>query len=1126
MEKMVASKLVLHKNCFCCKYCQKKLSIHNYSSLYGEFYCIHHYQQLFKRTGNYDEGFGHKQHKDLWLKKDKGIDEPEAAPTAKITKSNLSMSDGSRVSSTGVIITKPNVKELGYSGADVKGKLKRSWPPERKSPGVNQSQQTYVRNKISDIGKASLEHHKSDSQLKMNYSGEMKGKVKTLSSSFVSGIKERSHSVERLSSEQAKCRSDPTKDSISPTVLNFSSPSMEKGVTVTKRITEEKIVAPTSKTNHKPTSNRLDSYPNKVRKSVRFSPSVDVAQYDLTSHLDTGAQGEEQSTQLTDQTENDKVNKSRNIEDVSDKNNLSIEFSKEQSESEVCLEIPESKGHGETSSNQELEVKDESSQEIRQTDVTVPHGDVDKVEASLDTHRFTETFNSSQVVEKHQVASEISQVIPGNSVNPFESEDPQAPQSSAERTTKEEAVLERDKNLLEKADSASDQENGSRQKKPVARANSLRGSAKQAEKTKVKLGSWSKGKSPLSKLFTSGGNDKKDEAKDAKKPDFKPGGGLLGRLFQSSSEKAEDATKSAAQDGRKEKTHDDQKEEVKEAVAKEMQKDFQVLSQDQEGGEHLKEKSNDAEPKNEAMSKSPELFKSTTRETTDDRTAPEQMYDQESNLGSNGLSVTDPEKAESKDLPITVQSVSQASKESISQLTTEKSSDEVLSAQFNDDILAPVASLDVQMTTDESAQKPNELCDADLEGRDLCGGALLDLNHENSSPLFDPKVSVDTPADASSLSGTALSEAASTDTLSLLDSPPMSAKNDAIHGPTDQLIVPDSATINQEEDQTSALSKATPTDAFSLLDSPPTSAKNDTIHGPTDQLTVSDSATMNQDKDQTSALSEATPTDAFSLLDSPPMSAKSDTMLSLTDPLTVPVSATMNQDMDQTSALSEAAPTDAFSLLDSPPMSAKNDTMLSLTDPLTVPVSATMNQDMDQTSALSENAPTDTFSLLDSSPTSAKNDTMLGPTDPLIVPDSAIMNQDEDQTSNSQTTEQGADFDIFGSNDILFTQSPAVPYQGGFDASSTQLSAFPDDIFGTHPPLLHQLRQIFSLTTSLHQSYSCRQCLSQVMSTYLWTVFLCLTTTALNKQQEVTLQAAAGWMICSGKSRTVSQPFS
>ncbi|KAJ8272880.1 hypothetical protein GJAV_G00094510 [Gymnothorax javanicus] len=69
MEKIVADKLILHYNCFCCKHCKQKLRIQNYAALYGEFYCLFHYQQLFKRKGNYDEGFGHKQHKDRWLPK-------------------------------------------------------------------------------------------------------------------------------------------------------------------------------------------------------------------------------------------------------------------------------------------------------------------------------------------------------------------------------------------------------------------------------------------------------------------------------------------------------------------------------------------------------------------------------------------------------------------------------------------------------------------------------------------------------------------------------------------------------------------------------------------------------------------------------------------------------------------------------------------------------------------------------------------------------------------------------------------------------------------------------------------------------------------------------------------------
>ncbi|KAK2870022.1 hypothetical protein QQF64_022020 [Cirrhinus molitorella] len=69
MERMAADKFIFHKTCFCCKHCKKKLSLQGYAPLYGEFYCVFHYQQLFRRKGNYDEGFGHQQHKDRWIQR-------------------------------------------------------------------------------------------------------------------------------------------------------------------------------------------------------------------------------------------------------------------------------------------------------------------------------------------------------------------------------------------------------------------------------------------------------------------------------------------------------------------------------------------------------------------------------------------------------------------------------------------------------------------------------------------------------------------------------------------------------------------------------------------------------------------------------------------------------------------------------------------------------------------------------------------------------------------------------------------------------------------------------------------------------------------------------------------------
>lgn len=38
----------------------------NYASLHGNNYCKPHFSQLFKAKGNYDEGFGHRPHKELW----------------------------------------------------------------------------------------------------------------------------------------------------------------------------------------------------------------------------------------------------------------------------------------------------------------------------------------------------------------------------------------------------------------------------------------------------------------------------------------------------------------------------------------------------------------------------------------------------------------------------------------------------------------------------------------------------------------------------------------------------------------------------------------------------------------------------------------------------------------------------------------------------------------------------------------------------------------------------------------------------------------------------------------------------------------------------------------------------
>ncbi|XP_019942556.2 LIM domain and actin-binding protein 1-like isoform X1 [Paralichthys olivaceus] len=78
LERLVAQQHVYHKSCFRCVHCSTKLSLGNYASLHGNVYCKPHYSQLFKAKGNYDEGFGHRPHKELWEPRMEGEEGEEA----------------------------------------------------------------------------------------------------------------------------------------------------------------------------------------------------------------------------------------------------------------------------------------------------------------------------------------------------------------------------------------------------------------------------------------------------------------------------------------------------------------------------------------------------------------------------------------------------------------------------------------------------------------------------------------------------------------------------------------------------------------------------------------------------------------------------------------------------------------------------------------------------------------------------------------------------------------------------------------------------------------------------------------------------------------------------------------
>ncbi|KAN0038176.1 hypothetical protein ACTA71_000348 [Dictyostelium dimigraforme] len=69
-EKIVVEdkedKKTFHKLCLKCTHCKLTLSLGNYASLNGVFYCKPHFKQLFATKGNYDESFGNNKATDKW----------------------------------------------------------------------------------------------------------------------------------------------------------------------------------------------------------------------------------------------------------------------------------------------------------------------------------------------------------------------------------------------------------------------------------------------------------------------------------------------------------------------------------------------------------------------------------------------------------------------------------------------------------------------------------------------------------------------------------------------------------------------------------------------------------------------------------------------------------------------------------------------------------------------------------------------------------------------------------------------------------------------------------------------------------------------------------------------------
>ncbi|XP_067301803.1 LIM domain and actin-binding protein 1a [Pseudorasbora parva] len=131
LEKLVANQQIYHNTCFRCAYCNTKLSLVNYASLHNNVYCKPHFCQLFKAKGNYDEGFGHRPHKELWETRGEGAEEQKLSPQE--TTFSTTVEESPLVKVNVLAATLETRTQAGSERVEKPletGRLKISWPPQ------------------------------------------------------------------------------------------------------------------------------------------------------------------------------------------------------------------------------------------------------------------------------------------------------------------------------------------------------------------------------------------------------------------------------------------------------------------------------------------------------------------------------------------------------------------------------------------------------------------------------------------------------------------------------------------------------------------------------------------------------------------------------------------------------------------------------------------------------------------------------------------------------------------------------------------------------------------------------------------------------------------------------------
>ncbi|XP_062385430.1 uncharacterized protein LOC134072653 [Sardina pilchardus] len=570
MEKLVAGKLVLHKLCFCCKHCKKKLSIHNHSALYGEFYCTTHYQQLFKRKGNYDEGFGHKQHKDRWLLK---TETDTATPETKTsqrsqTKNKVIPMDGSLASPTGVTgSVQKNRDTINAGSPDSRNKLKVSWPPEKKvnrgSPALKENSpmmrhQTTDRHNVSTLFSPNKEqaakHATKSHHTEVTKKDQLSPVRKTdttlpAAETFKMTRQKQFEHVDATHSQKTKT---PPKHS---ELISHNKPPTASPRQPPHRTLPNYSAPVTPKTNH------LSSQtPDKLKKSVRFASAIETTVEINNENLVSDAESENEDVFSVRDTANSSI-RAVNADEhtvITEENqsegtpNRYDTFPSDNSrkdsgiqhmlhsDSEEAWNPPTADVNGQSEvlqAGREMDAVTAVSSVNERDDSSIPPNTAVNVQSEallargeMDADAMVRGVSEEDNLSSHDAALEMSTSHEEAGINI----------SHAEKRGSDSLENEMQKSNLQpvtekgnKQEEATEPQVPNNQSVPAEKSNVK---TKQ-EKTSAPRGSWSKGKSPLSKLFAPNTKEKspKSEAVDNKKSDGRPKN-LLSKLFQTSSD--------------------------------------------------------------------------------------------------------------------------------------------------------------------------------------------------------------------------------------------------------------------------------------------------------------------------------------------------------------------------------------------------------------------------------------------------------------------------------------------------------------------------------------------------------------------------------------------------------------